>query len=118
MTSTKIEKITHKGKDIFFVEFHGGIEEFRKTMQRQRELLAKVEGKQLFLNDATDLNVNKQIVREAINHSQQIKDKAKKGAIYGLKPMVKPMVNTLALVTDIDYKVFDTREEALEWLVS
>ena len=109
--------ITHEGKKILFTTFHGGLPEFKETTKRQQALVERQEGKTLFLNDLSGLHVDRSLVQEAIKYSKRVEEYAAKGAIYGLKAPFKQMISTLATITNIDYKDFDTREEALAWLV-
>lgn len=119
----KIEKITHKGKEIFFVNYSL----YRRKEQRQdivdllEELMALMrqqpEKSALVLSDVTNIYLEKELsdlFTEMVEHN---KPYVKRSAVVGVSGFKKSIHNIMMALTGRDIRICTDMESAKEYLV-
>lgn len=121
-------KTTYKGKEIYFTDYSQFAKDKttqkEKTIRLRREVTAEYLGKPLnsvltLLNVTDfffDMDVLKAFKEEYIPKQQPIE---KKSAVVGVKGLVKAAYNfVVGFSSGSKVKLFNTIEEAKEWLIS
>ena len=119
----KIEKITHKGKEIFFVNYSL----YRRKEQRQdivdllEELMALMrqqpEKSALVLSDVTNIYLEKELsdlFTEMVEHN---KPYVKSSAVVRVSGVTKSIHNIMMALTGRDIRICTDMESAKEYLV-
>ncbi|MFO7368839.1 MAG: STAS/SEC14 domain-containing protein [Bacteroidales bacterium] len=116
--------IEFKGKPIYYVDYSNikTSEEFLaiiKSTNAFREKL-KRDGKKdlLMLVNISESFVYGDVLTEIKKAATLTRELIAKEAIVGITGSKKILLKILQSLTKIDYKIFDTEEEAKEWLVS
>lgn len=112
--------IEHDGKQILFIDFIGCNSEQKMiaNLEKTVEMYNSTPGKVLSLWDFTDSYISfgfiakaKELAPIVFNH------KRKKSAVYGLTPVKKVILNGYNKYAQEGLKPFDTKEEALDYLM-
>jgi hypothetical protein len=72
----------------------------------------------LILTDSTGATYNSEVSTAMKNFSQNNTPYVKGSAVVGADSMRKVLVAAIRLATKRDIRTFDSREEALDWLVN
>lgn len=115
--------MVYKGREIHISDYHGlDGDEFAQSVAKMIEFLKtlEVEGKEILnIVDCTNTNAN----AEAINNLKKAasiftKIHVKKTGVIGLTALQKVFIATFRTLGLTTIETFDTREEALDWLVA
>jgi hypothetical protein len=111
--------VNHQGKDVVIVDVsHCTPEESRAVYADAINKITKMPPKSvLVITDSTGAVYNSESSETTKNYSASISPHVKASAVVGADNMKKIMISTLRMVTKRDIKTFDTREQALDWLV-
>lgn len=116
----RLKFITHKDKEVLYIDANNATaqESFEMTVDIDK-YLAEDESKApfLLLADYTDAKYDQALIEKIRSSLKENQEKIHRFAAYGISGITKIFVNTLASNLSIDFKMFDTKEEALEWLV-
>lgn len=116
-----ISFITYKGKEILYIDLRES-----KTEQRSKELLAETvrvyeesKGNLIALTNVEGAFMNPEIIEETKKYAKTLFTiKARKRAMVGVKGLKKLIFNSYAKISGNNIRLFDTEEEAKEYLVS
>lgn len=115
----RAKKIEHEGKTIVFMDYSN-------LPVEQASLLADVSPKiiqkeplnsVLFLIDVTEARYNPEIIEKLKRATKGNNPYVKKTAVVGVVGMKKILFNAIVLFSKRDIKLFDTVEEAKNYLV-
>jgi hypothetical protein len=111
---------SYKGKEIFITDVSNSqSDEARRVFDEAIQKITKLPLKSvLLITDSTNAAYNSETSAVTKNFSSSISAHIKGSAVVGADSMKKIMISTLRLLTKRDIKTFDTREQAMEWLVS
>lgn len=116
--------IEHKGKEIYYVDYSNikTNEEFLATIKQTNGFREKVkaEGKRdlLMLVDITGSFVYGEVLEEIKKAGKQTKQITAREAVVGVTGGKKILLKIMQTITNMNLKVFDTIEDAKDWLVS
>jgi hypothetical protein len=118
MGSTQV--VSYKGKEIFIADLSKSTaEEAKRIFDEAIEKITKLPLKSvLLITDSTDAVYNQETSSVTKHFSTSISAHVKASAVVGADSMKKIMISTLRLLTKRDIKTFDTREQAMEWLIT
>jgi len=118
MGSTQI--VSYKGKEIFITDVSKcQPEESSQVFEEAIQKITKLPLKSvLLITDSTDAVYNSESSATTKHFSSSISAHVKGSAVVGADSMKKIMISTLRLLTKRDIKTFDTREQAMDWLVN
>lgn len=115
--------IQHKEKEIYFIDYSHikTSKEFLKTIKEAGAFREKVKamGKKdlLILVDITDSHFNIEILDELKKAGRIIKEISRKEAIVGVTGYKKILLQIVQTFSDLHFNMFNTTEEAKNWLV-
>jgi len=116
--------IEHKGKEIYYVDYSNikSNEEFLlilKSTNAFREKI-KAEGKNnlLMLVDISGSFVYGEVLEQLKKAGKLTKEITAKEAVVGITGGKKIILKILQTITKMNFRVFDTTEEAKDWLIS
>ena len=115
-----ISYITYKGKEILYIDLRES-----KTEQRSKELLAETvkyyeesSGNLIALTNVEGTYMNPEIIEETKKYAKSLFSvKAKKRAMVGVKGLKKLIFNSYAKISGNNIRLFDTEEEAKDYLI-
>jgi hypothetical protein len=118
MGSTQM--ISYKGKEIFIADLSkSSAEEAKRVFDEAIAKITKMPQKSvLLITDSTDAVYNQETSTVTKHFSSSISAHVKASAVVGADSMKKIMISTLRLLTKRDIKTFDTRQEAMDWLIT
>lgn len=119
MEEDRIRFITHKGKQILFVDLsHCKAAEVEKISQLVPSYVtAQPRGSVLLLADLTGAEFDKQAVTRIKEGAVFDRPHIKRSAWFGTESLPKVFYENIKSFTQRDLPTFKTREEALDWLV-
>lgn len=116
--------IEHKGKMIYYVDYSNikTNEEFLATIKQTNAFRekTKAEGKRnlLMLVDLTGSFVYGEVLEEIKKAGKLTKELTAREAVVGITGGKKILLRIFQTITQMNIRVFDTVEEAKDWLVS
>ena len=115
-----LDWIDYKGKKILFIDLKGASQdEMLRIIEEQKKLIDKSIKPVLLLNDFSGTVASKEYMDKAKEYGKEQKQKIKKTALLGIQGMKKFLAKVYVRISDNqNTKVFDTIEEAKEYLVS
>jgi hypothetical protein len=118
---SEITQIMHKGKTIFFADHKGS--QGSEVIRAQKSMLEMIKNSgvsdALSITDMTDVRVPRELDEEMRRLGNSISRYSKKVAIIGMSQGAKfVIINAAMRITNKPIKLFDTVEDAKEWLVS
>lgn len=117
----RISFITHQNKRILledFTRFKPGDEFYRTLAEAKRMIHAEPEKSVLALFDATGANFDQEVVNAVKDFTVSNEPYIKAAAVVGITGLLKIALLAVKTFSGRDFKVFDTREDAMEWLVT
>lgn len=119
----RIKIIEHKGKKIHYIDYSGLRDE--KSLIAIIELVDEFNKKQiekketdfLILSDLSNSYVYGDALQVMKESGKKIKPYTKKTALLGITGAKKVLLRTANAVLNLNMKPFNTKEEALDWLV-
>ena len=114
--------ISYKGKNIFFSDYtHIPPEEFvdciNRHHQHQMEFIESQSTGILVLTDVTGSMANREVISCFKEKTKVAGSHIRKSAIIGVEGIQKLMLRGVNKFSRLNTRDFDTREEALDWLV-
>ncbi|MEP1033842.1 hypothetical protein [Ekhidna sp.] len=115
----KIQKITHKGKEIVYVDYRGQSEaEMLETATSLREYLISSPGHHLRLVNITNTPATRKFTAYIRELGKETKDVPVKGAVVGITGAKKVLLSGYNRLLGGAMRPFDDEEVAKEYLVS
>ncbi|MHB8088447.1 MAG: SpoIIAA family protein [Anaerolineaceae bacterium] len=114
------QTLSYKGKSIVLADVSkSGPEEAARVFDEAIQVITKLPLKSvLLITDSTDAKYNQDTSNVTKRFSSTISPHILGSAVVGADNLKKVMVSTLRLLTKRDIRTFDTREQAMDWLVS
>ena len=122
----RIQWIEHKGKKILYIDYsnlHTSVpaqkEEALEVMRQVRRIFEALNEKTLFISDVTDSVPDKDTLdglKELAGFANE-KQIVAKECVVGMSSMQKVLMNVINFVSRARLTMFDSVEEAKEWLV-
>ena len=115
--------ITHKGKDIIYLDYRGlkNPEEFKKkvgeTIKRTEYYLENNIKDILVLTDLTDSYIYGEAPKFLKESTKLARPFVKKSAVIGISGAKRIFLNTVNMFSGYETKAFQTKEDALDWLI-
>ncbi|MFO7657847.1 MAG: hypothetical protein R6W78_12335 [Bacteroidales bacterium] len=115
--------VQHKGKDIYYVDYSNikSNEEFLQTIKETNAFREKVRSEGirdlLILVDISGSYAYGQVLDELKKSGRITKDLSKKEAIVGITKSQKILLQIIKTFTRMQLTMFNTVEEAKDWLV-
>ncbi|MCU4177483.1 STAS/SEC14 domain-containing protein [Carboxylicivirga sp. N1Y90] len=117
----RISFISQGGKKIIYMDF-SGLREFKDInpiIESSKEYIrAQAENSAFTLTNMDGMHFNSDIKNAFSSFIGDNKPYVKAGAVIGLSGLLRIIYNGVNRLTGRDIKSFDTKEEAVEWLVS
>jgi hypothetical protein len=112
--------ITENNHPILYVDFtqlHG--ENFINQINDLATFLQQTKKTEIHaLIDITNSYLNNNVFKEIEKTAKLANTKIKKTAIIGSTPVQKTFIRFLKTITNIQFNMLDTKEEALQWLTN
>jgi len=124
MENERINLIDYKGFLIHIIDYSGFIyandfmNQITKVDAFNREQIEKGRTDFLILSDLTNSYVFGEPLQKLRESGNIIKNYVKKTALLGINNPKKTLLNTTNLILRLNIKPFNSKEEALEWLIS
>lgn len=114
------EIIAYKGKKIVLVNLANcSPASTFSILDEAADLIAKSAPKSaLILTDSTNATYNAEVSTAMKNFSAKNTPYVKGSAVVGADAMRKVLVSAIRIATKRDIRTFDTREQAMDWLIS
>lgn len=111
--------ITHKGKRIMFIDYKQckSTNEMLNVLEQVRQEYEKSVGPFLTLNDFTGTYGSSEFMNAAQKHKELFDSKTIKTAVLGITGIKKILLNGYNAFVKKKQVPFDTKEEALDYLV-
>lgn len=113
-----VRQIVHKGKKIIIIDLAnceikeiGGILETAKTL-----VFSLPSQSVLAVTDVTGTKYNRETIRLMSDFASATAPYTKAGALVGVTDLKKVIYNTIMAIIKKNYPVFDTTDQALDWL--
>jgi hypothetical protein len=115
----RVTKIYHKGKEIIFVDYSNvKIEsEMIAIFNAQKEMVLKDRKKYLFCADFTGSYSPPEFMKEIEKGLTEAKDLIIKGSFFGVTGSKSVLINGLIKSFNVNFKTFDDKNSALDFLV-
>ncbi len=114
--------IQHRGKDIVLLDYSGltAEPETLAEIARSRQFIGKLrpDGTHLTLTDGTDAHYTPKVLEALKELAAHDKPYVKAGAVVSNSRLVRVVVAAVAVFTGRHLPVFETRGEALDWLLT
>lgn len=116
--------IKHKNKDILYIDYsHFQLEEILPQMRKAAEICVNSDDRVLLLANFTDVglgrsNERKKLLDECLSMGKNIfEPNTEKSAIIGISGIKKMFYSMYIRFTNHSMKLFNSKEEALDYLV-
>jgi len=115
--------ITHKGEDIIYLDYHGlkKPEDFQdkvgETIKRTKYYLENGIKDILVLTDLSDSYIYGDAPKYLKESTKMARPFVKKSAVIGISGAKRILLNMVNLFSGYETKAFQTKEEAIDWLV-
>lgn len=115
----RVRELAHKGRKVVLLDLTGcAAGEAAKALVAGRRLIATLPpGSALTLTDVTGAHFDDAATAEAKTNAKENAPFVKAAALVGITGLKKIVYVAVTRMTGRDYRVFDTREQALDWLV-
>lgn len=112
--------ISHKGKKIVFIDYSSerSVDGQIKALYKSVELIEKLEANVLVLSDFTGTHASQKFMDEAKKVRRIFDFKVEKRAAIGIVGVMKILLSAYNLVGKNKLHAFDSKERALDFLVS
>ena len=115
----RIRFVEHRGKKILLEDFSGmqpGREYVAALEEARRIIHSQPESSVLAMFDATNGMFDQDVINRMNEFAKSNKPYIKASALVGITGLRKIALSAVSRLSGRDFKVFDTREEAMDWL--
>lgn len=111
-------QVFHKGKNIILIDLANcEIEDVPKTLEEAEKLVLSYPLRSvLAVTDVTGARYNKESVKILSEYAQRTAPYTRAGAVVGVTDLKRVIYNTIMTILRKNYPIFDTVEQALDWL--
>jgi hypothetical protein len=115
---SRIQRISYKGVEIIKVDYrHCKEKELITLTHEHKEIILKENKVSFFLADYHHTYGTPDYMKAAKDFTQSTKHLVRKGAFLGITGPKVFLLRGITFFIEVDFKTFDSEEEALEWLV-
>jgi hypothetical protein len=116
----RVRRIEHKGRSIILIDVTGcDAAEVARLLVEGRRLVATCPPKSaLTLTDVTGARFDDTASREAQNNARENAPYVRAATLVGVAGLKKIVYNVVTRASGRDFKVCDSREQALAWLAA
>ena len=115
-----VHLINHKDQQIIFIDYTSchSIDELIKCINDSVDIVKSMDNNLLVMSDVTGIRVDGQFMEELKKAGAEFEYKVKKSAVIGVTGLKKVFLSGYNLVVKNKVRAFDSKEEALDYLVS
>jgi hypothetical protein len=115
----RVKLIHHKGKEVVLIDMTNLEPALMLSVAEEckRTVTALPKGSALTLTDVSGSAFSKETVDKMQQITAANKDHVYRAAVVGVSGLKQIIVNSVALFSKRDLKLFDSRDAALDWLV-
>ncbi len=120
VTMPGVNKIMHKGKEIFLIDYSGTVDdnEMITILKKAQQIIINDNKEYLQLVDIRNAHATSKYMNEAKQVARETPKLATKRAIVGITPMKKIILTSYNfIIGGVGLKPFSTLEEAKDYLV-
>lgn len=118
----RIQRIEYKGHTINYFNYSGlnrnTEQEFLDTIQAATDFFFTLDNNQLTIVDVRNAFTTSKIMAKWKETTKQTQHLMKKNAVLGITGVKAVLLDAIVRFSKANIKMFDTKEEALEWLIS
>jgi hypothetical protein len=116
----RVQLIHHRGKEVVLVDMTNlePPKMLEVAEECKRTVTSLPKGTALTLTDVSGASFGKDTVDKMQEITAANKDHVYKAAVVGVSGLKQIIVNSVAMFSKRDLKLFDSRDAALDWLVS
>lgn len=120
MELERVRFIDHKGKQVLLLDFSSSrAEDVYKVIVQAGPVIQKAPPHSLLtLSDMTNIQIKDFSTRQMVTFAKGNEFYVKAAAVTGVSGLEKSIMATTVLLTKRKIMAFDSRKEALDWLVS
>lgn len=120
MAQEKVQVIPHKGKEIIFIDISQiTSEDIYPILEEAARLIRSGEQKsKLIMTDVTQAKYSKETSELMKDFTSKNTPYVKASAVVGAEGVQLILLQTLVFITRRELKTFNSREEAMDWLIS
>jgi hypothetical protein len=120
MAEERARFVTHKGQRVLLLDFSKcGPEEVSAVIGLAAPVIRLAGTRSLLtLTDVTDIVVRDASTRQLVDFAGANRPYVKEAAIVGVSGLARSILSTTVILTGRSIQCFDTREGALNWLVT
>ena len=118
-TEERLRFVQHKGREIFLIDFsHCSEKEMLLLIEQVRSIIARqAPGSLLTLADFTGAQVDKRVATRLKEVLVLDRPYVKRSAWVGTESVPHVFYENIKSFSQRDFPAFETREEAMEWLI-
>lgn len=117
--NSRIQRITHKGKEIIKVDYrHCKEAELIALTIEHKELILKEKKVSYFLANYEHTFGTPDYMKVAKDFTESTRHLVRKGAFLGIAGPKVFLLKGITFFINVDFKSFDNEEEALDWLTN
>lgn len=115
----RLRRISFKGKEIIYADYSNCKEaEMISLTQEHRDLILREKKESLFIANYVGTYGTPAYMKSAQDFTAQTKPYVKKGAFLGIHGPKVFLLKGIIFFLDVNFKAFDSEDEALEFLTS
>lgn len=116
----RLRFVTHKGQAIFIIDFsHCRAKEILVLLEQAKAIITRhAHGSVLTLGDFTGAEMDKKVVTRLKEVLVLDRPFVKRSALVGIESIPHVLYEHMKSFSQRDFANFNTREEAMEWLVA
>lgn len=120
MPKDRVTFVSHRNQRVLILDLSDGtLEDISAVIDRGSSVIQRAEPKSILtLTDVTNVIVRDISTRQLVDFVSGNKPFVKAAAVVGLSGITKSILATTNLVTGRSIKPFDSRDQALDWLVA
>ena|ERR1700690_2132838 len=120
MELERVRFIDHQGKQVLLLDFSNGrAEDVSKVIIQAGPLIQKSSPHSLLtLSDMTNIAVRDISTQQLVSFAKGNAPYVKAAAVIGVSGLARSIMATTVILTRRKFQAFDSRQEALAWLIS
>jgi hypothetical protein len=120
MELERVRFIDHKGKQVLLLDFSNGkAADVSNIIRQAGPLIQKANPHSLLtLSDMTNIAVRDISTQQLVSFAKGNEPFVKAAALTGISGLARSILATTVILTRRKFPAFDTRQQALDWLIS
>ncbi len=118
--SERVSFVNHKDQRVLLIDLsEANVTEISTVIEQSRLVIGQAQPQSLLtLTDVTNIVIRDVTTRQIVQFVIDNKPFVRAAAVVGVSGLARSILATTNLMTGRNIKPFDTREQALDWLVS